>query len=295
MSKISKKATKDARPSVASRASDVLRLPAGPVDLGAMDPHETPGWDGSKEDGEAALKLLGPRLADLQERLFAEGRTGGKRQVLLVLQGMDTSGKGGTVRHVVGEVDPQGVRITSFKAPTREELAHDFLWRIKQRLPGPGMLGVFDRSHYEDVVVTRVRGYVERRTWQRRFDTINRFEAGLVEGGTKVVKCFLHISKAESKDRLLRRLDKPNKLWKFNPGDIDSREEWEPMMDAYSDALGRCNTEAAPWHVVPSDRKWYRNWAVMNILVEQLEAMKVTWPVPDYDVEEQRRRLTAGD
>lgn len=295
MSKTSKKATKDARPSTPGRATDVLRLPAGPVDLAAMDTRATPGFDGSKREGEEALALLGPRLADLQERLFAEGRTGGRRRILLVLQGMDTSGKGGTVRHVVGEVDPQGVLITSFKAPTREELSHDFLWRVKRRLPEPGGIGVFDRSHYEDVVVTRVRGLVDRRTWQRRYATINRFEASLVEGGTQVVKCFLNISKTESRDRLLRRLDKPDKLWKFNPGDIDSRDEWEPLMEAYSDALENCNTEAAPWHVVPADRKWYRNWAIMNILVEQLEAMAVTWPEPDYDVEEQRRRLLARD
>jgi len=295
MAKTSKKATKAARPQVAARVSDVLRLPTGRVDLDAVDTRATPGFDGDKVQAEEALTLLGPRLAELQERLFAEGRTGGKRRILLVLQGMDTSGKGGTVRHVVGEVDPQGVSITSFKAPTRAELAHDFLWRIKTQLPEPGMIGVFDRSHYEDVVVARVRGVVEPRTWQRRYATINRFEAKLAESGTQIVKCFLHISKAESKDRLLRRLDKPDKLWKFNPGDIDSRAEWGPMMEAYADALEQCNTEAAPWHVVPADRKWYRNWAIMNILVERLESMAVVWPQPDYDVEEQRQRLLASD
>ena len=293
MSKTSATGTKAARPRDI-RISDRLRLPAGPVDLSAIDTRATPGFDGNKSDGKAALDLLGPRLADLQERLFAEGRTGGKRSLLLVLQGMDTSGKGGTVRHVVGEVDPQGVSITSFKAPTKEEQAHDFLWRIKARLPAPGMIGVFDRSHYEDVVVVRVRNLVEPRTWRRRYATINRFEEGLVAHGTTVVKCFLHISKTESRDRLLARLDKPDKLWKFNPGDVDSRAEWEPLLVAYSDALGRCTTEAAPWHVIPADRKWYRNWAIMNILVEQLEAMAVAWPAPDYDVEEQRRRLIAG-
>jgi PPK2 family polyphosphate:nucleotide phosphotransferase len=227
--------------------------------------------------------------------LFAEGRTGGRRRVLLVLQGMDTSGKGGTIRHVVGEVDPQGVHIAAFKAPTREELAHDFLWRIRKQLPGPGMLGVFDRSHYEDVVVARVRELVPRRTWMRRFDTINRFEEGLVADGVVVVKCFLHISKEESRARLLSRLERPDKRWKFNPEDVDIRALWEPFMAAYAEALGRCNTEYAPWRVVPADRKWYRNWAVMSILVEQLEAMALTWPEPDYDVEEQRRRLLASD
>ena len=294
MAKTSAKDTKKARPRVA-RVSDLLRLPSGPVDLSAIDTAATPAFDGSKSAGTQALQTLGPRLADLQERLYAEGRTGGTRSLLLVLQGMDSSGKGGTVRHVVGQVDPQGVSITAFKAPTKEEQAHDFLWRVKRRLPAPGILGVFDRSHYEDVVVVRVRDLVEPRTWKRRYGTINRFEEGLVAQGTTVVKCFLHISRAESRDRLLRRLDKPEKLWKFNPGDIDSRVEWDPMMEAYSDALERCNGESAPWYLVPADHKWYRNWAVMNILVEQLEAMAVSWPAPDFDVEEQRQRLLATD
>ena len=294
MPKTSAKDTKKARPRTA-RVSDLLRLPPGPVDLSAVDTAATPAFDGSKSAGKKALQTLGPRLADLQERLYAEGGTGGTRSLLLVLQGMDTSGKGGTVRHVVGQVDPQGVSITAFKAPTKEEQAHDFLWRVKRRLPAPGMLGVFDRSHYEDVVVVRVRNLVEPRTWKRRYGTINRFEEGLVAQGTTVVKCFLHISRAESRDRLLRRLDKPEKLWKFNPGDIDSRAEWDPMMEAYSDALERCNGESAPWYLVPADHKWYRNWAITNILVEQLEAMAVSWPAPDFDVEEQRQRLLATD
>jgi PPK2 family polyphosphate:nucleotide phosphotransferase len=294
MAKTSAKDTKSARPEV-RRVSDLLRLPAQPVDLTAIDTGATPGFDGSKSAGKKALDLLGPRLADLQERLFAEGTSGGSRRLLLVLQGMDTSGKGGTLKHVVGQVDPQGVTIHSFKAPTREELSHDFLWRIKGALPAPGMIGVFDRSHYEDVVVVRVRELVERRTWQRRYAAINRFEASLVADGTTVVKCFLHISKQESRDRLLRRLTRPDKLWKFNPGDIDSRAEWDALTQAYSDALERCNTDAAPWHVIPADHRWYRNWAITNILVEHLEALKVEWPPPGFDVEEQRQRLLASE
>lgn len=280
---------------VAPRVSDLLRVPQGPVDLEQVDPRATPGFTGSKADGTAALDALGPRLADLQERLFAEGRTGGNRRLLLVLQGLDTSGKGGTVRHVVGQVDPQGVSITSFKAPTREELAHDFLWRVKAALPGPGMLGVFDRSHYEDVVVVRVRNLVERRTWARRYATINRFEQRLVADGTTVVKCFLHLSKEESKARLLARLDDPTKYWKYRPADVDTRAEWDDTRVAYSDAIERCNTDVAPWYVVPADRKWYSRWAIMNILVESLEALAVTWPPATFDVEQERRRVLDSD
>jgi PPK2 family polyphosphate:nucleotide phosphotransferase len=294
MAKTSAKAIQSARPKV-QRVSDLLRLPPGPVDLGGIDTSATPGFKGKKQQGAEALATLGPRLADLQERLFAEGRTGGRRSVLLVLQGMDTSGKGGSVRHVVGAVDPQGVRITSFKAPTREELARGFLWRIRRALPGPGILGVFDRSHYEDVVVVRVRNLVEPRTWRRRYAAINRFEEQLVLDGTVVIKCFLHISKHEQRDRLMERLENPDKYWKFNPEDVDSRAEWAPLMEAYAEALERCNTEVAPWYVVPADRKWYRNWAIMNILIEHLEAMKVGWPKADYDIEEQKKRLLASD
>jgi len=279
-----------------TRVSDLLRLPpAQPVDLTAIDTRATPGFDGSKADGKSALDALGPRLADLQERLYAEGRSGGTRSLLLVLQGLDTSGKGGTVRHVIGSVDPQGVSLASFKAPTKEELAHDFLWRIRKRLPAPGMLGVFDRSHYEDVVTARVLELVEPRTWRRRYATINRFEERLGGAGTTVVKCYLHISKDESKARLLARLDDPSKHWKFSPDDIDTRARWDATREAYEEALGRCNTEAAPWFVVPADRKWYRNWAIMNVLVEHLDAMALPWPPADFDVEAQRRRLLASE
>ena len=201
----------------APRVSDLLRVPSGPVDLSALDTRATPGFDGGKAAGRAALAALGPRLSDLQERLHASGLNGSTRRLLLILQGMDTSGKGGVVRHVVGQVDPQGCEITAFKAPTREELAHDFLWRIRRRLPGPGKLGVFDRSHYEDVLAVRVHNVVPRQTWSRRYAAINRFEAGLVTDDIHVVKVFLHISKEEQRQRLLARLDNPAKHWKFNP------------------------------------------------------------------------------
>jgi PPK2 family polyphosphate:nucleotide phosphotransferase len=277
----------------AARVSDLLRVPAGPVDLSALDTRATPGFDGDKAAGKAELDALGPRLSDLQERLHAEGVSGGRRSLLLVLQGMDTAGKGGVVRHVIGQVDPQGCEIASFKAPTKEELAHDFLWRIRKRLPGPGKLGVFDRSHYEDVLVVRVHGLVPRSTWSRRYAAINRFEARLVTDQIRVVKVFLHTSKEEQRQRLLARLDDPTKHWKFNPRDVDERAFWGDYQEAYAAALERCNSDAAPWYRVPADRKWYRNWAVASLLVEQLEDMKLTWPKADFDVEEQRARLLA--
>ena len=277
----------------AARVSDLLRVPAGPVDLSALDTRATPGFDGDKAAGKAELATLGPRLSDLQERLHAEGVSGGSRSLLLVLQGLDTSGKGGVVRHVIGQVDPQGCAIASFKAPTKEELAHDFLWRIRKRLPGPGKLGVFDRSHYEDVLVVRVHGLVPRSTWSRRYAAINRFEARLVTDQIRVVKVFLHISKEEQRQRLLARLDDPTKLWKFNPRDVDERAFWGDYQEAYAAALERCNSDAAPWYRVPADRKWYRDWAIAKLLVEQLEDMKLAWPKADFEVEEQRARLLA--
>jgi PPK2 family polyphosphate:nucleotide phosphotransferase len=277
----------------AARVSDLLRVPSGPLDLSALDTRATPGFDGDKAAGRAALATLGPRLSDLQERLHAEGVSGGPRRLLLILQGMDTSGKGGVIRHVVGQVDPQGCAITSFKAPTKEELAHDFLWRIRRRLPGPGKLGVFDRSHYEDVLTVRVHNLVPRSTWTRRYAAINRFEARLADDDTRVVKVFLHISKEEQRQRLLARLDDPTKLWKFNPHDVDERAWWADYQEAYAAAIERCNNDTAPWYRVPADRKWYRDWAVANLLVEHLEDMKLTWPKGDFDVEEQKRRLLA--
>src|SRR4051812_26275584 len=270
--------------------SELLRVPAKGFDVRSVDTRATPAAPGKRE----AAKLqdtLAPRLADLQEMLYAEGRTGGNRSLLLVLQGLDTSGKSGTIKHVIGQVDPQGARISAFKAPTAEERGHDFLWRIKRRLPEPGMIGVFDRSHYEDVLVVRVRKLAPRSTWQRRYDAINRFEEEVVANGTTIIKCFLHISFDEWRERQLARLDDPTKHWKFNPGDIDDAALWGDYLDAYDDALSRCNTDAAPWHVVPADRKWHRNLAVTRLLIEHLEALDLRWPPATFDVEEQRRRV----
>jgi PPK2 family polyphosphate:nucleotide phosphotransferase len=275
------------------RVSDTLRITPGRVSLRSVDARATPCFDGGKSAAAAAMAAHAERLSTLQEQLYAEGRLGGTRSMLLILQGMDTSGKGGTVRHVVGQVNPAGVRAVAFGPPTAEERKHDFLWRIRQRLPAPGQLGVFDRSHYEDVVTVRVLGLAERRTWMRRYDAINRFEAELAAAGTRVVKCFLHISPQEQRARLLARLDDPTRHWKFDPADLDTRERWDEYLDAYEIALERCATEIAPWHVVPADRKWYRNWAVTELLIEQLEEMALRWPEPPFDVEAQRRRLLA--
>jgi len=278
-------------PAIAKPISTLLRAPTGPIDLFGVDTRATPGFKKGKTAAKAAHAQLAERVSALQEQLYAEGRKGGTRSVLLVLQGMDTSGKGGTVRHVVGQCDPAGLHIATFGRPTPEELEHDFLWRIRRQLPKPGKLGVFDRSHYEDVLAARVRGIVERRTWSRRYRTINRFEEELVGGGATVVKCFLHISREEQRERLLARLDDPTKRWKYNPRDLEDRALWDDYMAAYADVLERCHTDAAPWHVVPADRKWYRNWAITQLLCEQLEELGLAWPGPAFDVAEELQRL----
>ncbi len=284
---------RDPSTETARRISDLLRAPAGAVDLRGVDARATPGFEGGKAGAAERRPALAARLSTLQEQLYAEGRHGSARSVLLVLQGMDTSGKGGTVRHVVGQVDPGGVHAASFGPPTAEELRHGFLWRVRRRLPAPGQLGVFDRSHYEDVVAARVRGTVDRRTWSRRYAAINRFEAELTARGTRIVKCFLHISAAEQRERLLARLDDPDKHWKFDPADLDDRERWEEYLVAYGEAIERCSTDAAPWYIVPADRKWYRNHAVTQLLIEQLEELSLRWPEGSFDVAEQRERLLA--
>jgi len=271
--------------------TELLRVPPGRVRLDRIGTRDTPGFDGGKAAGKKALSALGPQVSDLQERLFAEGVSGGSRNMLLVLQGMDTSGKGGTIRHSIGQLDPQGVDLASFKVPTPEEKEQGFLWRITRALPGRGKIGIFDRSHYEDVLAAKVRKVVPDGTVQARYDAIDEFEAELVAGGTTVVKCFLHISKDEQLERLQARLDDPKKHWKFSPGDVDDRRLWDEYQRCYEIAIERCNTEAAPWFVVPADRKWYRNWAVTSLLREHLERMDLRWPRADFDVEEERRRL----
>jgi PPK2 family polyphosphate:nucleotide phosphotransferase len=276
---------------MADSLREALRTPKAPVRLGDLDPRGTPLAPGSKERTRDVMVAEGERIAELQERLYAEGMNGGPRRVLLVLQGMDTSGKGGVVRHVVGVVQPQGVRYTAFKRPTAEELRHNFLWRVRRALPEPGLIGVFDRSHYEDVLIGRVRALATPEVIERRYGEIVRFENQLAQGDVTIVKCFLHISPWEQKERLLARLDDSAKRWKFNPGDIDERELWPEYQRAYEAVLERTDSDAAPWYVVPADRKWYRNWAVGRLLLETLTDLDPRLPEPGYDVAAQRDRL----
>ncbi len=267
-------------------------------DLAAVDTASTPGFDGpgkgsGKKEGEKSLAAGAGELAELQEKLYVNGLLGDRRRVLLVLQAMDTAGKSGVVGHVVGSVNPYGVHIASFKAPTAQEEAHDFLWRIRKQLPEPGMLGVFDRSHYEDVLVQKVRRFSTPEVIEARYGQIVEFENQLVADGTSVVKVMLHISQGEQKKRLAARLDDPTKHWKFNPGDLDDRVLWPAFMEAYQIAIRRTSTDAAPWYVVPADRKWYARLAVQQLLLDALGDLRQDWPAADYDVAAQKKRLAA--
>ena len=260
--------------------------------LDDVDPRSTPGYEGNKKSGRKDLKTCIPELDDLQERLFAahhDEESG--PAVLLVLQAMDTAGKGGIVRHVVGSVDPQGVELAAFKAPTKEELSHDFLWRIRPRVPGPGMIGVFDRSHYEDVLIGKVRELADGKEIERRYTAINTFEAELAEAGVRIIKVMLQISPDEQKDRLMERLDRPDKYWKYNPGDVDERLLWPDYMKAYQAVFERTSTEAAPWYVVPADRKWYARLAIQQLLLNALRNIDPQWPAADFDIDVERERL----
>lgn len=262
--------------------------------LADIDPSSTPGFDGGKGEGEDVLAESAEELSDLQERLYAESRTGGNRSVLLVLQAMDTAGKGGVIRHVVGAIDPQGVKVHGFKKPTTEELEHDFLWRIRKQLPLPGIVGVFDRSHYEDVLIARVRGLAPPEELERRYGAIVDFEKGLVADDTTVIKVMLHLSAQEQKERLAERLDRVDKHWKYNPGDLDERALWPKYQEAYQLAIERTSTPAAPWYVVPADHKWYARVAVQRLLLDALRRLDPQWPAADFDVEAEKRRLAAS-
>ena len=278
----------------ASDPNELLRVGEG-FTLADVDPEAHPGFDGSKADGATSLAEGAAILADQQEMLFANSRGGDdERRVLLVLQAMDTAGKGGIVKHVMGAVDPQGVQLAAFKKPTDEELAHDFLWRIRKAVPEAGMIGVFDRSHYEDVLIGRVRELASPEELERRYGAINAFERELASAGTTIIKVMLHISADEQKERLGERLDRPDKHWKFNPGDIDERLLFPKYQEAYQIAFDRTATSDAPWYVIPANRKWYARLAVQHLLIDALEAMNLDWPEADYDVEEQKARLAAS-
>jgi PPK2 family polyphosphate:nucleotide phosphotransferase len=256
-----------------------------------IETNATPGFTGSKMDAPALQAERSKRLLELQEMLYANSRQGDTRSVLLLLQGMDTAGKGGIVKHVVGSVNPQGVQYTSFGVPTLEERAHHYLWRIVRRLPAAGHIGVFDRSHYEDVLVVRVHNLVPPDVWGSRYDEINAFEKELVTTGTTLVKVAMFVSLEEQRRRLAARLERTDKYWKFNPGDIDERKQWPAYQDAYQAMLDRTSTPHAPWYVIPCDKKWYSRLAITELLIEALKGLKLSWPPADFDVEAEKRRL----
>ena len=257
---------------------DVYRIePGTQVDLSSWDTRDGRAFDGGKSAGKEAVKMLNKHLEHLQELLYAEGR----HKLLIVLQAMDTGGKDGVIRHVFEGVNPQGVKVANFKQPTPEELAHDYLWRVHKHTPGRGEIVIFNRSHYEDVLVVRVHDLVPPDVWQRRYDHINAFERTLADEGTTILKFYLHISKEEQKARLQSRLDEPEKQWKFAVGDLKERALWPDYMAAYGDMLSKTSTAWAPWYVVPADRKWYRNFVISTTLVSTLQSLDMQYPEPE--------------
>ncbi|CAN5198639.1 polyphosphate kinase 2 family protein [soil metagenome] len=252
---------------------DALRVkPGTTVDLSRIDPRETLGHERDRAEEETAEQLV--RLAELQDRFWAES----KRALLVVLQGIDAAGKDGTIGKVMEAFNPQGCVVSSFKVPTPEELAHDFLWRIHRRVPGKGTIGIFNRSHYEDVLIVRVRELVPADVWAARYDQIREFERLLTETGTTIVKFFLYIDRDEQRERFQARYDDPTKRWKFSMGDLDERAHWDDYMAAYQDALSKTSTNDAPWYIIPSNRKWFRNLAVASILADTMADLKPDYP-----------------
>jgi PPK2 family polyphosphate:nucleotide phosphotransferase len=257
--------------------------PGARVQLEERDPEDTGGL-ADKTKAEKPMQKNLARLSELQYLLYAEGR----RALLVVLQAMDAGGKDGTIRHVMSGLNPQSCRVTSFKAPSAAELAHDFLWRIHAAVPAKGEIGIFNRSHYEDVLVARVRGLVREEVWRARYDQINRFEEFLLKNDIRILKFFLHISKSEQRKRLEERLKDPTKNWKISPADLAERKRWGDYVEAYEDALSRCSTEEAPWFIIPANHKWFRNLAVSQIIVEALDAMDMKFPAASFDVSKVR-------
>lgn len=253
--------------------------PGMDIDLHSWDPNDKSAYPVEKKQGQEKSSQLTERLEELQELLYAEN----KHKLLIVLQATDTGGKDGVIRHVFDGVNPQGVRVASFKKPTPEELSHDYLWRVHKHVPGKGEIVIFNRSHYEDVLVVRVHQLVPEQRWAKRYDQINAFERMLYEEGTTIIKFYLNIDLDEQKARLQARLDEPHKNWKFNPADLEERKLWPQYIQAYEAVLSRTSTPWAPWYIIPSNRKWYRNLVIGTILVELLESLDMAYPVPDFD------------
>jgi PPK2 family polyphosphate:nucleotide phosphotransferase len=269
------------RPMSGSGIAHELRVaPDKAARIARIDTAATKGAPGDKRVTEAASAELNERLAELQERLWAEH----ERSLLVVLQAIDAGGKDGAIRKVFGGVNPQGCRVTSFKAPSEEERDHDFLWRVHRAAPGKGEIAIFNRSHYEDVLVVRVHDLVPRKVWSKRYGIINDFEASLAAAGTTIVKFFLHISKEEQAERFRKRLENPEKHWKFRRADLEEREHWDAYQAAFEAALSKTSTAAAPWYVIPADHKWYRDWALLSVLVDTLERMDPQYPAPEDDL-----------
>ncbi|MGI6251696.1 MAG: polyphosphate kinase 2 family protein [Anaerolineaceae bacterium] len=259
----------------------------GKINLKDYDPNDSSLFDGNKSDGKEALARITRDIEKLQELLYAES----KRRVLVILQAMDTGGKDGVIRAVFEGVNPQGVKVASFKVPTPLELAHDYLWRVHQHTPAKGEIVIFNRSHYEDVLVVRVHNMVPEKVWAKRFEQINDFERMLAAEGTTILKFFLHIDLDEQAERFLARVEDPTKNWKFNPGDLEERKYWKDYMQAYEDVLNKTSTPWAPWYVIPSNKKWYRNWVIASILRDTLEGFKMSYPPASLDLEKYRQIL----
>ena len=252
------------------------------VRISRHDPRDRALFSGTKEEGREITAKLNARLEELQELLWAEHR----HKVLVVLQAMDAGGKDGTIRHVFDGTNPQGVKVAGFKVPNAKERAHDYLWRVHRETPGSGEIVIFNRSHYEDLLVVRVEKLVPQAVWKRRFEHIRNFEKLLADEGTTIVKFFLNVSRAEQKERFQARLDEPDKNWKFSKGDLVVRAKWRSYMRAYEDVLSRTSTKQAPWYVIPADRKWYRNLVISKILVDTLEGLKMRYPEPEEGLDE---------
>lgn len=267
---------------------ETYRVPVkGKIKLKDYDPNDSRLFEGNKKDSKEALLKLNTELAALQEQLYAEG----KHRLLIVLQAMDTGGKDGVIRAVFEGVNPQGVKVASFKVPTPVELSHDYLWRVHQQTPGKGEMVIFNRSHYEDVLVVRVHQLVPEEVWSRRYQHIREFERLLADEGTTVLKFYLHIDLQEQAQRFLARVEDPTKQWKFNPGDLDERERWEEYMKAYEDMLNQTSTDWAPWYIIPANKKWYRNWLISKIVIKTLKDLDMRCPAAPENIEDYHKRL----